>query len=102
MNLTPPMDPNAAPQDVLHKSGVTRIAMAFCVLLFLWTGISLASHALRPGEAKEHIHGAVGEHAARRARRVHGERPVAVDVRVERRAWGDLAVNHGEPGPYQM
>ena len=42
MNLTPPMDPNAAPLEVLHKSRVTTIAMAFCVLVFLWSGISVS------------------------------------------------------------
>ena len=40
------MDPNAAPLDVLHKSRVTTIAMAFCVLLFLWSTISLAFKGL--------------------------------------------------------
>jgi hypothetical protein len=42
MNLTPPMHPNAAPLDVLRKSRVMTIAMAFCVLLFLWSGISVS------------------------------------------------------------
>ncbi len=46
MNLTPPQDPNAAPLDVLHKSRVMMIAMGLGVLLFLWTGISLAPNGL--------------------------------------------------------
>jgi hypothetical protein len=36
------MHPNAAPLDVLRKSRVMTIAMAFCVLLFLWSGISVS------------------------------------------------------------
>jgi hypothetical protein len=42
MNLTPPMDPNAAPLDTIHKPRRMVIAMAFCVLLFLWAGISVS------------------------------------------------------------
>ena len=42
MNLSPPMDPNAAPLDAIHKSRFMSIAIVFCGLLFLWTAFSLA------------------------------------------------------------
>ena len=45
MNIGPPMDPNAAPLDVIHKSRLMSIVIVLCVLLFLWTAFSLAFSA---------------------------------------------------------
>ena len=42
MNLSPPMDPNAAPLDAIHKSRLMSIVIVLCVLLFLRTAFSLA------------------------------------------------------------
>lgn len=40
MDLTPPINPNAAPLDVLHKSRSTTIALGFCVLMMIGVGVS--------------------------------------------------------------
>ena len=40
MNLTPPMNPNVAPLDVLHKSRLTTIAFGFCILMMISIGVS--------------------------------------------------------------
>ncbi len=48
MNLTPAMDPNAAPLDTLHKSRRTLVLIALCVLLFVGLGISDNFDAVMP------------------------------------------------------
>jgi len=42
MNLSPSMDPNAAPLDAIHKSRWMSIVLVLCALLLLRTAFSLA------------------------------------------------------------